>query len=307
MEESNYNMNIFVTGGTGFIGHHVVTRLVEDGHTVLLLCPEEECVPSTLTSQSIQIIRGNLRDMDPWKNDIENFNPHATVHMAWEGIPNYDYKTSTMNLLYGLKLITMLAEKGCKKILATGSCWEYGQKTGKLTEEAPAKPTNAFTAAKYSLYLLGKEIAKENNMELVWTRLFYVYGPGQKSHSLIPHIVDSIYYGKKLDIKTPRNKNDFVYVEDVANAISLLLSKKTKWDLYNIGSGYSTEIVDIINDVYEQLGYKKRFHLSDRTASSADFPIDFWADITRIYSDVGWVPQCGISKGIKKTVDSRRQ
>jgi nucleoside-diphosphate-sugar epimerase len=298
-------MNIFVTGGTGFIGTPVVNQLVKDGHEVLLLCIEEEPLPLTLDSKKIHVIRGNLDRLDSWETIVTKFEPQAALHMAWEAIPTYDYKTSTKNLIYGLNLIKQLTEMGCKKILCTGSCWEYGKKTGKLTEEMVAKPTNAFTAAKHSLYLMGKEIAKENNAEFIWTRLFYVYGPGQKSHSLIPHIIDSIRSGKELDIKTPHTKNDFVYVEDVAHAITLLLSKKVRWDLYNIGSGSSTEIIDVINMVYELYGMKKRYNPPKR-ASSTDVPVDFWADISRVTADVGWTPQYSIYEGIKKTVQAQK-
>jgi nucleoside-diphosphate-sugar epimerase len=303
MEASSYNMKIFVTGGTGFIGQHVVRQLVNDGHTVVLLCLEDEQVPSALNSRQIQLVRGNLSNIDAWSDEVLMSKPDAMVHLAWEGIPQYDAKTSAKNLMYGLNLITMMAEAGCKKILCTGSCWEYGQKTGELTEDAPVNVTNAFTAAKYSLYMMGKEIAKEHTVEFIWTRLFYVYGPGQKSHSLIPHIVESISAGRKPDIRTPHTKNDFIYVEDVASAVSLLLAKKTKGNLYNIGSGYSTEIVEVINEVYRLFDDRQTFECSN-SAPSDSTPVNFWANITKIKQDTGWVPKYDIAEGIKKTVQS---
>jgi dTDP-6-deoxy-L-talose 4-dehydrogenase (NAD+) len=226
--------------------------------------------------------------------------------MAWEGIPNYDYPTSTRNLIHSLKLLMMLAEIGCKKILCTGSCWEYGQKSGMLNEDSSVKPSNVFTAAKHSLYLMGREIAQENAMNFIWTRLFYVYGPGQKSHSLIPHIITAIQSGKQPNIKTPHSRNDFVYVGDVARAISLLVTKDTAHDVYNIGSGYSTEILDIINMVYQYYGYKMKSFPPDSIASNAA-PVDFWADISRMDKDVGWAPAYGIEDGIKNTIESYKK
>jgi nucleoside-diphosphate-sugar epimerase len=300
-------MRLFVTGGTGFIGTHVVHQLVHDKHELLLLCLEGESIPSALNSKSIHhIIRGNLGDIETWKQELEQFRPQVTVHMAWAGIPNYDSRTSTMNLIHGLKLITMLAEIGCEKVLCTGSCWEYGQKSGALREDSIVRPSNVFTAAKHSLHLMGREIALEKNMKFIWTRLFYVYGPGQKGHSLIPHIITAIQSGKKPNIKTPHSRNDFVYVEDVATAISTLISKNPNQVVYNIGSGYSTEILDIINMVYRFYGHKEKCVLSNNEPSNAA-SVDFWADLTRIKEDVGWEPAFSIEEGIKKTIESYKK
>jgi len=296
-------MKIFVTGGTGFIGQHVIKQLVKDKHTLLLLCLENEELPYSIkTSKTVQILRNDLSNIDIWKKEVEHFKPQTTIHMAWEGIPNYDYKTSMRNLIYGLNLITMLAEMGCKCVLCTGSCWEYGQKSGRLNEDSEVKPSNAFTAAKNSLHLMGREIAKENDMKFIWTRLFYVYGPEQKGHSLIPHIINAIRYGNTPDIKTPHSRNDFVYVEDVANAISMLTTKDPKGEIYNIGLGHSTAVADIINMVYRYYGLNKKY-VSAYEISTDIVQTDFWADITRIKKDVGWEPKFNVEKGIEKTIE----
>ena len=296
-------MKVFITGGTGFIGQHVVKQLVKDKHTLLLLCPENEELPHSLkTSKTLKILKNDLSNIDIWKKEVGHFKPHASIHMAWEGIPNYNYKNSMRNLVYGLNLITMLAEIGCKCVLCTGSCWEYGQKSGKLNEDLEVKPSNAFTAAKNSLHMVGREIAKENNMKFIWTRLFYVYGPGQKSHSLIPNIINAIESGNTPDIKTPHSRNDFVYVEDVANAIYMLITKQPKGEIYNIGLGHSTEVAEIINMVYSCYGLNKKYDSLNEI--SADLvQTDFWADISRIKNDVGWEPKFNVEKGIEKTIE----
>ncbi len=299
-------MRIFVTGGTGFIGTHVVNQLISDKHEILLLCLEGEPIPSVLNQKSLRIIRGDLSDIQTWKPEAGSFRPQAAVHMAWAGIPTYDSRTSTQNLIHGLDLITMLAEIGCEKLLCTGSCWEYGQKTGQLHEDSVVRPSNAFTAAKHSLHLMGREIAREQQMKFIWTRLFYVYGPGQKSHSLIPHIITAIRSGEQPNIKTPQSRNDFVYVEDVATAISSLLSKDTAHNVYNIGSGYSTEILEVINLVYQYYGQKGK-SLPPENIPPSNAPVDFWADITQIKDDIGWEPAYGIEKGIKKTIESYKK
>ena len=296
-------MRVFVTGGTGFIGTHVVKKLESEGDTLLLLSRGSKAAYSLLDiPKTVNIISGDLSDINSWKDELKKFQPDATIHMAWEGLPDYGYKTSIRNLKYGLDLVTMLAESGCERFISTGSCWEYGQQHGKLHEEIPAKPFNSFTAAKNALHWMGREIAKENNMLFIWTRLFYVHGPGQREASLIPYIINCVRKGKKLEIKTPHARNDFVFVEDVAEAISMLVKNCKQSAVYNIGSGYSTSVQDIIKIACDNYDFQYQSEKVTPHQISESF-VDFWADISRIQTDVGWVPKIDIKEGIQRTIN----
>ncbi len=291
-------MRILVTGGTGFVGSQVVQKLQGQENALLLLSRQSKDALAKMPN--VDIVPGDLSDIEKWKEKVKRFKPQVAIHMAWESIPHYDARTSIRNLNYGLNLITLLAELGCESVICTGSCWEYGQQTGRFSEDLIPKPTNAFTAAKNSLHWLGREIAKEKGMHFIWTRLFYVYGPRQREASLVPYIINCVRQGKNPEVKTPRTKNDFVYVEDVARAILAIAKNHTKDGVYNVGSGYSTSVQEIVDIVCD------RFNFTDKCSTlnkPADSVIDFWADISSIKRDTGWEPQIGIKEGIQKTID----
>ena len=299
-------MRIFVTGGTGFIGRSVVRELHNQGHRMLLLSRQSGSALASLAIPNVDTIPGDLSNLDSWRSALAGFAPEAAIHLAWEGLPNYDVKTSRRNLDYGLNLITTLAEIGCKTVICAGSCWEYGQQpSGQLREDMVAAPFNAFTAAKDALHWLGRAMAKEKGVHFIWTRLFYVYGPGQRETSLIPHIINCVRRGEKPEIKTPLNRNDFVYVADVARAIASIAAKPQKDGLYNIGSGYSTSVKDIVDIVYNKFNRLEKYGMLTGVANNQ--VVDFWADISRIKSDIGWEPGTGIKEGIEQTIDYRLQ
>ncbi len=284
-------MRIFVTGGTGFIGSHVIDLLKKEKQELLLLSRKNNKRP---------FIKGNLNSIQKWKDKLIEFRPEATIHLAWENTPHgsaskHSSLDSAGNLTYGLNLIKALTETGCKKILATGSCWEYGRSFGKLEEISSVDYSNSFVIAKNCLHFLGRKIAEENNMQFIWTRLFFVYGPGQRRQSIIPYLFDCYNRNLKPDIKNPFNKNDFVYVEDVVEAIWEILRNNNSSSIYNIGTGHSVSIEKIANIIY---GTSKKELLNKGSQNKPT--CDFYANIAKIKKDIGWYPKISIEAGIKE-------
>jgi|Napbiome12C3dose_1001474.scaffolds.fasta_scaffold00008_84 dTDP-6-deoxy-L-talose 4-dehydrogenase (NAD+) len=290
-------MKIFVTGGTGFIGKAVVNQLLKENHSLLLLSRN---IKDTKKS-NIEIVRGDLSNISNWQKKLEKFKPDAAIHLAWEGLPDHNATLSRLNLEYSLNLTELLSENGCKRLIITGSCWEYGPQTGKLSEDTPPKPFDAFTAAKLSLLWLGQEIAKEKNMEFIWTRPFYVYGPGQHSKSLIPYLISCAQAGKKPEIRNPDAQNDFIFVEDVADALSQISTSTLKNNIYNIGSGKLTSISFIIKCIFDQFGIESDYEKA--SAQHKDELKQFFADSSRIRKEIGWSPSTDIKEGIIKTIN----
>lgn len=289
-------MKIFVTGGTGFIGTHVLNKLLSQNHSVLLLSR----TLNKSTNHNLQIINGNLSNIEEWKNELQKFKPDSCIHLGWEGLPDHSYEISKLNLEYGLNLIVLLSKIGCKRLLIIGSCFEYGVQKGKLSEKTLPKSLDSFTASKHSLHWLGEEIAKQNDMDFIWIRPFFVYGPGQHSKSLIPYILNTLKAGNLPVIRNPEAKNDFVYVEDVADAICKILKKGTNGETYNVGSGKLTSIKQIINYTYKNLKIKNNFQLGEKILKDAIS--SSYADISKIKKEIGWEPRTNIKEGIEKTI-----
>jgi nucleoside-diphosphate-sugar epimerase len=120
----------------------------------------------------------------------------------------------------------------------------------------------------------------------------------QRSYSLIPHIISSISKQEKLDIKSPWTKNDFIFVSDVADALEMISEKCDKSNIYNVGSGKSISVNDIVKNVCDRFDYPYELN-HDKIP---DENIDFWADISRIKQDIKWKPKIQINEGIDETI-----
>jgi len=170
-----------------------------------------------------------------------------------------------------------------------------------LSEDLCTKSFNALTAAKNSLHSLGDEIAKKYNINFIWTRLSNSYGPGRHNTSLIPYLIESALNNKKVEIRDPNAQNDFIYVEDVAEAIYQLLLKYKKSGVFNIGSGELISVKDIIKNIFKALSVRRKYIVtSQKQIDSFSYA---YADIARIKKATGWSPQTSIDEGIKKTID----
>lgn len=283
-------MRIFITGGTGFVGKYVVAELQKRNHKLLILSRSSlrDLGQNFPSRRNLAFVYGDLSAINKWQNKLARFKPQAAIHLAWEGIPDYGFAASAKNLFQGLALIRALHKAGCKKIIAAGSCWEYGVDSGKIGENAAPRPINAFSAAKTALYNLGKEAAKEYGMKFVWARIFFVYGPGQRPSSLIPHLIAEKARGVRPAVKNPDGGNDFVYVANVARALRMLVEKKTPHDLYNIGSGRLTGVREVARVVYGKDVVKRKSPARG-----------FYADIARIKKDIKWKPEVPLAAGIR--------
>ena len=289
-------MKVFVTGGTGFIGRYTIEELKKRGYRLLALSRKNH------RERGIDFIKGDLSDVAKWRGRLKKFKPVAAVHLAWEGIPDFSYAQSARNLEGGLAIFAALAEVGCKKIVAAGTCFEYGNRVGKVNEGTSVTPVSAFTAAKHALHLMGEELAKEKGMDFIWLRPFNPYGNGQRAGSLIPYIMRCVAWKIPPTLKNPLARGDFIYVEDVARAIVAAVARGKGRVTYNLGSGHLTPVRDIAKVICMEMGVSKEYYDAFSRISRGKLRNAVYAGLNNIRRDIGWRPLVAIKTGIRKTI-----
>ena len=229
-------MKVLVTGASGFVGQPVVQSLLLNGHSVLAISRKMQ---EESKLHSMKWLHADITHPETYQREVLKFSPEAIIHLAWEGIPDFSYEASILNLKSSLDLLYFTGSiESCGKIIVSGSCMELKRLWGKCLETETAVPKDYFTWAKHSInQYLSIKCAKQN-VKLNWFRIFYVYGPGQRKESLIPMLIKSIGAKETPQINTPLNKNDFIYVEDVARAFTqLALSESTVANITTVDGG----------------------------------------------------------------------
>lgn len=241
-------MKVLVTGATGFIGRHVVLRLLERGHSVIAVARRAEVANSLDWPDTVTFVQCDLHDPDL---NIDLFEgADAIVHLAWPGLPNYDapyHFEKTLPADY--RFLKKLIDANHKHLLISGTCFEYGMRDGCLTEAMYPRPENAYALAKDSLHKYLDELKKTSPFVLQWARLFYTYGAGQNSKSLLAQLDGAIRSGEEIFNMSPGEQlRDYLPVEKVAELLVMLLENPECDGAVNVCSGAPISIRSLVED-----------------------------------------------------------
>lgn len=290
-------MKVLITGLTGFVGKSLQEELPL-GHDYFALTRSDQEL-----EKRVHALSGDLEHLDRVRSRIRKIRPDICIHLAWDGIPYYGYATSRNNLMNSMDLFHFLVtECGCRKIVAAGSCWEYGKDSGPCREDEPIGSGNYFVWAKNSLLNFGLTAARKENITFAWLRLFYVYGPGQHSGSLIPTLARALRRGECPEVKAPLNANDFVYVADAAQAFVKAAFNEVSSGIYNVGSGASTPVWHVC-ELLERALDKRTSYFKQLKTAAGKAATDFWADTVKAREILQWSAGTSLEQGIGKYLD----
>ena len=283
---------VLMTGASGFIGQHVVQKLKAAGAELQALSTQPLLAESMLgvTAHDIHELR-----TDSTFALLEAFSPDVFLHLGWAGIPDYSMQMSLENLATGVALLGLASQLKVGRIVAAGSCWEYGSARGELKENQKDRPNTAFSKAKSHLRDVFESVAVDSGMEYRWARIFYAYGPGQRKESLIPMSIDAIKNGQTPQLRDTRSAIDLVHVDDVAHAIAKLSLEKGPSGIFNVGSGKAYKVSDVVELVRESImdgPVSEKERMSDTSFAS-------WANLEKIGRDYQWSPKVSIEDGVR--------
>jgi dTDP-6-deoxy-L-talose 4-dehydrogenase (NAD+) len=297
-------VNILITGASGFVGIPILENLIKSDHVDQIYAFSRSIKDSYPKNDKLKWMEVDLEDVCKVKEIANEYKIDALIHLAWSDIPNFSYSKCVKNLNQSINLINIILENTeCKKLLLAGSCFEYNQPFGKCLEKNKTIPKDFFTWSKLSLleYLLLK--SKEHGVSLAWFRLFYVYGANQRQGSLLPTLERSLREDKVPSLNTPKNANDFIYVEDVATAFGLALSAEFESGVYNLGTGLSTSVINFCKtlEIIIKDNHQLTTKLIENTQNSNQ-EVNFSASISKTKETFGWTAETSLVNGLSRSL-----
>jgi len=291
---------ILITGASGFIGRQCLTPLLERGFEVHALSkrslPEYE--------KDVVWHCQDFLDEDETKKLVQTIKPSHCLHFAWYTEPG-KYWTSHENLSWTASTISLIYsfyQHAGERFVGAGSCAEYDWRYGHCSEAiTPLEPSTLYGNCKNALQKMLASFSENNSLSSAWGRIFFLYGPHERSERLVPSVIIPLLRDKEALCSHGNQIRDFMYVNDAAGAFMSLLESGITGTV-NIASGAPISIRDIILKIADQLHKSDMIRFGALPTKKEDPPL-LTADISRLKYSVGFSPKYDIESGLKQTID----
>lgn len=298
-----------VTGGAGFIGSHMVGKLLSLGYEVIGLdCftdyysrdIKEKNVESALTNEKYNFIEADILDMKtfPEVDYVFHLAAQAGVRASWG--KRFDMYTRN-NIQVTQKLLEFYKDSSIKKLVYASSSSVYGDAKLPMSESSLLKPVSPYGVTKLAGEHLSYLYWRNYTIPTIALRYFTVYGPRQRPDMAIYNFVKAIFNGEKLSVFGDGSQTrDFTYIDDVIEGTLLAADSNIVGEVINIGGGSRISINKVLKLIENITKKEAKVTYLERQRGDVR---DTWADVSKAEVMLHWRPRVDISSGLKRFVE----
>ncbi len=305
---------ILVTGGAGFIGCHLIQKLLEQGNEIICIDnlnkyydPKLKQARLDLFRDRITFYKTDISDKDELKNIFSNHRIDRICHVAAQPGVRYSIENpfiyADSNYVGTLNIFELAKQNKIKDIVFASTSSVYGTNTQMpFTEEQKvATPISIYSASKRACELLAHAYCHLFGMNITCLRFFTVYGPWGRPDMAIFKFTKNISQGKPIDVyNNGEMERDFTYVSDIVDGFILALEKTDGLKIYNLGRGSPVKLMDFIRCIEEGVGKKAEMNMLPMQPGDVK---STFADITRAREELGYSPKVDIEEGVQNFIN----
>jgi UDP-glucose 4-epimerase len=301
-DSSFSDTRIFITGGSGFIGSHLIQQLQGEGAIISLISREK--IPD---NKGIKRYIGDIRDFSFVESSIRDFEPELIFHLAAykersEEIPAFRSSIET-NLIGSLNIFSAAASLGSlKSIVTLGTAEEYGHDTPPFNEKAREDPVTPYSFSKVCVSHMGELFFHLYNLPVTIIRPTLAYGPGQGTDMFLPALVNSLLENKPFAMTSGEQTRDFVYVADLVDALIIASQNPgAQGQIFNIGSGVPVRLAEIARKTEILTGKQGLVNLGAKSYRKNEV-MEYYADVRNAEQILGWKSKISLDDGLARTI-----
>jgi len=308
-------MKVLVTGGAGFIGSHLVERLLGTGHVVDVLDEFNDYYDPRIKRANLQAVQSrigiheaDIRDASAVNRIISSGGYGCIIHLAARAGVRPSIKEPRLyidaNIIGTYNLLEASRQAGIKRFICASSSSVYGVlKTAPFREDMALTQTiSPYAATKLAAEQLCSNYSHLYNIRTINLRFFTVYGPRQRPDLAIHKFTRFIHEGRPIDQYGDGSaRRDYTYIDDIIQGVMACLTYEGQLcDVFNLGESQTTTLTELIHAIEETLG--KKAIINRMPDQPGDVPLTY-ADISKARALLSYNPTTKIKEGIPKFVD----
>jgi NAD dependent epimerase/dehydratase len=306
---------VLVTGAGGFIGSHLIERLIDLGADVKGFARYNsrndwgllEIIPPQKLD-SLQIVSGDLQDFDAVFSAVRDvdviFHLGSLISIPYSYIRPRD--TIENNILSTLNILTAARDLGVEKVVHTSSSEVYGTALYvPIDEKHPLQGQSPYSASKIGADKIAESFYCSFDLPVATIRPFNTYGPRQSARAIIPTIITQAIEQEKIKLGSLFPTRDYTFVKDTVNGfIRTAESKSSIGEVINIGSNFEISMGDLAQRISSLLNKDiKIVQDSSRVRPLKSEVKRLWCDNAKAKRLLGWEPQVSLDEGLKETIE----
>jgi nucleoside-diphosphate-sugar epimerase len=301
------SQRVAVTGATGFIGMHLLRALHAAGAEMVAIVEAGRRV-ERLDALHFGVERIVLDDISDLPGALRQAAAphvvHLSAHISMQRSLDAMEKTLSHNLLPTLALLTACTGLATQRVVLMGSCEEYSQ-TGLPFDTAYAPdPNSPYGASKAALTAYARMFHTSFGLSTVVLRPSVVYGPGQSPRMLIAQVMLALAEGRGIDVTEGRQTRDFLYIDDLVQAILLaLITPGVEGQVWNVGSGEVVTVRDCLERIERLTGRFGLIRFGGRPYEPREI-YRYELNSQSTYRAFDWRPAVALDDGLRRTWDA---